>query len=511
MVRSALGFAFASVFLLAPRLASASPADAPILPLCIVGATEPRAAAGSKLTLPPSSSSDSLVQIGEFYPVLWEFAALGDTDHDYRNEIVVAVNDDLEYTYRVLENQGNDVYVETYHSTDYLIPSAIADLNSNGREEIVGQYSSYLRVYESPDRSSHPSQLLWSSPPLSNWIGQPTVGDTDRDGRLEIIHSVNGGGNWLVIYEWSWALNTFVSVYDALVDAGQQAGPKVLADFDGDGLIEIALGGTRGRLHILESPADDTWVETFVDSTPLFNAYGIAGGEDTDGNGRPEIFFQGNQDGGAVFLDVTYVYEATGDNQFAPVDTLTMPGALGGHFNALADLRGPGSSYYVCLNGALGLTRLLFFEAAAPGSWVLVEDYPHSHPFVNFVPFDANHNGRDEIFWMSPGALQTGAHSIILEVPLDPSSVDVAPGLGPLRVTPNPCRLEASISLPTSTHAAHLAVYDVAGRLVDRRVVAPSAGAHVLWPARFFNAGIYLLSLEDPRGSTLATGRVVVR
>ena len=217
----------------------------------------------------------------------------GDTDHDAKNEVIVYWRDEAwNFSYRILEEQGNNVYALEYLGAD-LVPYATGDLDQDGKEEIVGQSENLVRVYESPTPTSYPSQLVWSSSVLTNVVGETTIGDTDRDGRMEIIHSENHwtGTASLLIFECAGD-NSFQQVASIVTGSGDN-GEKVIADLDGDGLVEIALSGLEGVVHIYESPADNTWVETWTDSTGLRNAYGVEGGRDTDGNGKPETVRHG--------------------------------------------------------------------------------------------------------------------------------------------------------------------------------------------------------------------------
>ncbi len=98
------------------------------------------------------------------------------------------------------EHRGEDVYSLEASGSSYLITYALADLDQDGRSELIGQTSGYVKVLESVDAHSYPSQLVWSSPYLSNFAGTTAIGDTDGDGKMEIIQSVNGSGG-LVIFE----------------------------------------------------------------------------------------------------------------------------------------------------------------------------------------------------------------------------------------------------------------------------------------------------------------------
>ncbi len=448
------------------------------------------------------SSPDTLVQIALLYPTGWNTIAFGDTDHDERNEAVFYWRDpNWEWHYVILEEQGSNVYSQEYVGPQ-LIPWAIGDLDQDGKAEIIGQVGYYVHVYESADATSYPSQLVWSSPALSNVEGFTTIGDTDRDGKMEIIHSVNFG-SFLYIFENSGD-NGYTLAFSTHTGS-QDDGEKVIADLDGDGLVEIAFCGHRGQLHVYESPADNTWVETFSDTTELRNANGAEGGVDTDGNGIPELFIAGDRS--ADYQKTTLVYEANGDNQFAVVATLLLLGdnSAGGATNAIGDLDGAGLAEYVFV-GAFGL---FVYAASGPGTWELQSETldPTPSGYYNGVQtFDVNKNGRQEVFWDS-----FGPPIMVLERPprtSDSGPLDTA-RLEPLRVLPNPLRGRGIVVAPLSAQdAERLTVYDAKGRLVESLGVAKT-GSRAWDPSRL-SAGVYYVQLENRHGLPLARGRATI-
>ena len=451
---------------------------------------------------PIIASQNTLIEVAQLYPMGGQSIAFGDTDHDGRFEAVFYWRDqNWEWHYVILEEQGSNIYTEEYIGAQ-LAPYAIGDLDQDGKAEIVGQFSYFIQVYESVDATSYPTQLVWSSPALSNVLGFMTTGDTDRDGRMEIVHSVNfSGGNYLYIFE-NTGDNSFAQVFGEFV-ATQHVAEKVVADLDGDGLIEIAFCGLHGWLHVYESPADNTWIETCRDTTGLRNAYATEGGVDTDGNGTPELFVAG--EGDADFRKQTIVYEAVGDNQFTRVATLlTNQFGAGGSSNALADLKGTGEFQYI----TEAANQLVFYEATAMGQWTVCSQMSDPTGQQVFIQaFDVNRNGKSELFWDS-----FQFPTLVLEYPPKTSSAGSVGTRGTdlLLLSPNPCRASATVIAQTgSVQAEWLTVYDVAGRLVERRSLR-NGQAPLMWYTDGLSAGMYFLQLENHRGIPVARGRGMI-
>src|SRR5262249_31270692 len=239
-----------------------------------------------------------------------------------------AVTPDLNGVFRILESDGDGHFLRVFDgpSAD---PIAFGDIDQDGRADLVCQYGAALYVYESPDEHSYPSQLVWQSPPITTQVGECEIADTDMDGRLEIVYL--SYPNNLVIFECEGD-NSYVEKLRLQRDiasggASETAqgiyspwvGERLLWDLNENGRPEIAKG-YFGELHIYESTADDTWEEIFADSTGLVNARVIAGGMDTDGNGKKEMFL-GGEDPTTSERNV-FIYEADGNRSFRRVATL---------------------------------------------------------------------------------------------------------------------------------------------------------------------------------------------
>jgi hypothetical protein len=233
------------------------------------------------------------------------------------------------------------------------------------------------------------------------------------------------------------------------------------------------------------------------DATGLLNSQHADGGWDLDGNGRPELYVTGNDFSvpGNITWD-TRVYEAVGDNQYTLRTVLKIPYQAGGSAPAiLADFDGDGDGEYLTYGGDYWL-----FDAETCGSWM-----PIGSLTVPGAPFcyDLNRNGRWEI--VLAGRVDTP----ILEAGFPTDSGVLGPRVTSLVVSPNPFRTETRISWPPSTNVAHrFAVYDVGGRLIEKRRVG---GDPFLWSARALPAGIYFLQVQDASGRPIARGRAIAR
>ena len=454
---------------------------------------------------------DSLATLGTIYPASYGLAAFGDTDHDGHEEIFMTV-DFIDSTSLVtLEVEDEATYTDVASLQTFFVPYAVGDLDGDGRSEVVGQTSFSIDIFEASDPTTHPAIPSWSSPPLSNIIGRSAIGDTDCDGRMEIIHSINPSR--LVIYE-NKGDDTFEQRYFHQGPFQDQS-RKVIADLDGDGVPEIAVSGHQGILQIFESIADDTWVRTYVESTGRVNAYGLAGGLDTDGNGRPELFLVGDR-WPPEFNPVRNVciYEATSNDTYVRVATLVYDDQhIGGLFNAIA----------VANVDEVGLPEALvrFYRvlircrAVAPGQWVLelaALDPSTTGQHTSVYAHDLNLNSRPEIFWLTDANIFLS--SLVLEHP-GVSPVGAVPHfeLDPLRleVWPNPARDRATIRLlGDRTRATQLTVIDAAGRLVRRHALPHESTRTFSLPFLAPYAGIYFLQLEDAHGRILARGRTTI-
>ncbi len=434
------------------------------------------------------------------------WVGFGDTDHDGRREVVFSGRNPQGSCcyYQIFEHQGNNVYTQQYLGAQLYV-RGVDDLDQDGKAEIIGQIGNQVQVYEASDAASSPSILIWSSLPFSTTLGRFAFGDTDRDGHREIIYGVPGSGT-VAIFE-STGDNTFQTFLFSTGAGGVD--DFAIGDLDQDGLVEIACTKEGASLlKIFESPANDTWIQTFSSPT-VSHPSQIEGGHDVDGDGKPDFFIGGSGSVGGVSSYRTVVYRPTGDNQFAPVDTFEVTdGSSGALANCLGDLDGLGVEEYV-VNSSIGLW---VFRPTSPGNWALVGQVPDPDGGSHYGVFasDVNENGRTEVFWAT-GAVTRNTLVLEYSSGVSDATPSTFPRAARLSIAPNPCHLEATIRIPdTAVGGATLAVFDVGGRLLDRRPIPEGLHRIVPWHAQHFTSGIYYLRVEGADAAPIAVGRAVV-
>ena len=376
-----------------------------------------------------------------------------------------------------------------------------------------------LTAFESIDQESHPSGIVWQSPPITSQVGGAEIADTDSDGLLEIIYVFYAAGIRVLIFECEGD-NTYVQKFlsepagrtpdQAAVQSiyTPWAGDDLVWDLDQDGQSEIAIGA-EGWLRIFESTANDVWGQIYADSTGLINSRIVSGGADADGDGVREVFLGGEDS--TTFDRKVFVYQPNGDRSFTRVATLTaFDNASGSQWGTLARLEPGGRLRFVW-----GLYEHLRINVAdAYGQWSLETTVPDpAAPWHHAVyAYDLNRNGRDEIYWVSGNQAYP---SLILERPTLPTDAPIGSERlkGTMRVTPSPCRGDASVFLDPAIakQAAALSAFDAGGRLVFHQTggMRTDRGTWIM-PVQRLRPGLYFLRATDALGRPLATGRTTV-
>jgi hypothetical protein len=243
---------------------------------------------------------------------VWSSPALVDVDADGRAEIFIGGDstpggyfDHLGGVFRALD-WSNGTVVELWNQTpNEVIHSspAIADINGDGRiEVVVGSGDNWRTVCSaghpsctSTSGTDHVRLHAWHADdgsvvpgfPVSfgdTVMGSPALGDVDSDGLPEIVigsydrsvRAVNGDGSAL----WS-----VVPTFDHL-GSGRVTGSPVIADLDGDGDQDVAIGTELG-LAVLNGrtgaslEAGLAWPDkmSFAWSHEAAPAVGVLGGE----------------------------------------------------------------------------------------------------------------------------------------------------------------------------------------------------------------------------------------
>lgn len=230
-----------------------------------------------------------------------------------------------------INGDGETLWIGDQATTSTYPQATVADLDGNGTVEVLADNL----VVEGKTGTT-----FFAAPIDSKIIGRmPTVGDIDLDGRQEFMmgqtvyeldSSMNGVeewstdlfgsyGHWAAIMdadgdpygEIAVIAEGYLHIYDHLgnpivqVKAGtDQPGPPCVADFDGDGISELAWGSSVS-FNVYEMDGTRLW--TF----PMSDQSGLAAcsGYDFDANGAYEVVFADEQ--------AIYIFDgATGQMMF---------------------------------------------------------------------------------------------------------------------------------------------------------------------------------------------------
>ena len=237
---------------------------------------------------------------------------VGNTDGDDKIDIVFLVRDQepdpqIKSLY-VMETTGNDQYEVVWSTSSELLSGdqlAVGNTDNDDYDEIVTielpQNQTKVRVFNrTGDNSYGSSSSNWLSPDLEtlyedcNAFGYLTTGDTDKDGKNEIILTAD---ECLFIWEYN---GSYGLIHDPYVITTPKSGwyddgyPLVF-DVDNDNKNEIIISGPGndredrdGSLRIFDP---STWSIEFYNSPLLYKDCTGPAVADLNGNGTPEIFF----------------------------------------------------------------------------------------------------------------------------------------------------------------------------------------------------------------------------
>jgi hypothetical protein len=402
----------------------------------------------------------SMVQIGTLVAPLCNTLAGGDSDEDGLFEVYMYIKDNAggwSFTYRIYEDDGLNNYNQVAQVDDDLIPYTFADLDNDGLPEVIGQSGSYLHIFESPAPGELATNFVWQSPVVSNVVGYTAAGDLDQDGWGEIIHTDNtlGPSSGLVIYECVGD-NQYQQIFSQPISV-YCSGEKAIADFDGDGLMELAFPSAEGILHIFESTGNNSFVETFQGNMNTDNAYACCLADDMDGNGRPEIVCGGSS-GNHGWRSL--IFEADGDNSFVIRQAFDIQD---GHFgypgNVAGDFDGDGVDEFI-----IQTAELLHLFKWNGNTYASEGTIPESFGSTlhGIFCYDANNNGYDDVFWVGIGDGGYWENStILLEFEYAGFTPDVSVTLNPYNppiiVPESGGSFDFNVSIHNNEPAAHTA------------------------------------------------------
>jgi hypothetical protein len=383
-----------------------------------------------ELTTWTGTDDISMVQVGSLVAAMYETMTGGDSDQDGLFETYMYIKDTLggwSFTYRIYENDGQNVYNQAFQADQGLIPYAFGDPDGDDLPDVIGQWSYWVYAFESPASEQLATQMVWQSPQMSNVTGYTAVGDLDQDGLGEIIHTQNsfGSDNRLIIYETAGD-NQYQEIINEWV-SNNSLGTKAVADFDGDGIWEVAFSSGGGDVYVFESTGNNTVQMTYHGDMHTYNAYACSYADDMDENGFPEFVCGGSSSGEGW---ITQIYEAVGNDRFVMRQEIIIDdGYFGVPGNAAGDLDGDGIDELIIQTAqALHIYKWDGFE------WVSEGTIPENFGSIlhGVFSYDGNANGYDELFWLGiDGGGYWTNETIILEYEYASGAPDITVSVTP--------------------------------------------------------------------------------
>lgn len=247
-----------------------------------------------------------------------------DFDRDGWGEIAISVHDrNRSYGPLTIFERTREGFASRFATAFPAIPRDIGDSNGDGRLEILAGLGPRSFIFEAPADNAFPSAQVWAD---SNDFWAARFADLDADGRQEII---GRRGEKYVVLE-SGANRSFLEIagLENFTAGDNLAGAPhaEIADFDGDGRREILLGDGDGDLYLYESAGDNQFAPVWSDRLPLLDSGAFIRALDFDGDGRMD-FAAGCHSDPQLNSENEYdarhwlfrLYRAAADNRFETV------------------------------------------------------------------------------------------------------------------------------------------------------------------------------------------------
>ncbi len=285
----------------------------------------------------------------------------------------------------IISNRGVDL--ETF------TPWAVDDTDNDGLLEILASDKERTFLIESLAPGKYPEQIIMES----LYITGGNIADLDGDGRKEIVGADNNNGR-LLIFE-TRGDNLYAETAELINEtegANIFAKQFAIADFDGDdGTPELVAGDSEGELFIYAATANDNFQLQWQTQLDIRDITQFATG-DLTGDGTPELVVGGNTASPDVpsapsiwkFLIFTYTpagYTLLSEHAIAPY-------RHDGNSLAIAELDGDAHNELV----------IITYPNLYVMKWNGTTFLPVWHREVSETPMllttDLNNNGFDELY-----------------------------------------------------------------------------------------------------------------
>ena len=330
-----------------------------------------------------------------------------DFDHDGAKEIVLMPYSGDEYNAVTFYEAGEESLTNVFETGDLFIPWAICDLDEDGRLELMGVDTAGVRLFETPDMYSFPSVKIWETEGM--WGGE--IADLDGDGRQEIV---GRSESQLALLVFETAGNDLLSQVAELPNPTapfRLAARAAVGDLDMDGLGEVIAGDGKGEVFVYEATGNDSFRPMWAETMDGAQVDLLAGTGDLDGDGRPEFAV------GYSMIDpsdcpgprwIVAVYQAVADNKYEIEWQTEILGVdRSGSDLSFGDVDGDGTDELI----VCAVPDLYVFDAQASGryvpTWHTTISATHRPPVG-----DLNGDGLPEIAFNRDGAVRVYEKSV---------------------------------------------------------------------------------------------------
>lgn len=267
---------------------------------------------------------NQFIQLDYQLPAGYMLNQIVDFDRDGYQEVIIneyGINDSFDKL-SIYEFQANE-FTKVFQTNQLAIPRDFGDTDGDGLFEILVGMGPKSFIYESPVSGAYPSAIVWAD---SNEFWASRFSDLDQNGKYEIIGKIENTFELReLVGDHQYAL---IASFDNPTPGSNHTGiPHTeIADFDGDGLLEILIGDYDGDVYIYEVTGDNSFQSTWWQRQPLMDCINFITAGDYDGDGAAE-FAVGCHSSPDLDLEHEYdsrhwsyrIYKSDGDNSFYPV------------------------------------------------------------------------------------------------------------------------------------------------------------------------------------------------